>query len=368
MTFSNFLGTIRPMIKGFFGKFKKLCLPCGDNRYRPRFLSSKALFYYGIGLLVLKLLIIPFILSFPGTVFFADITKSNLIQMTNNARQSSGLAPVTENAVLDNAAYLKAKDMLDKGYFAHYSPTGVTPWYWVTLAGYNYKSAGENLAVGFYESGQVHQAWMNSPGHAKNILNPKYQEMGIAVLQGNFQGSQTTLVVQFFGTKQVALAPVQTPQPETKVVEEQSIPETPVVAGQEETVQEPVVTEEPVSEPVEELVEAPAEEPTEQATPSELAVVSGTAGVEKSPSFFLFQFMTSDYYDWIQKIIYGSLILIILALLITFLCDLFVYRKFEIQYKDILLKGAGFTALWLVLLFLDKMIIIQLIAQNFRIN
>jgi len=183
-------------------------------------------------------------------------------------------------------------------------------------------------------------------------------------LQGNFQGSQTTLVVQFFGTKQVALAPVQTPQPETKVIEEQSIPETPVVAGQEETVQEPVVTEEPVSESAEELVEVPAEE----ATPSELVVVSGTAGVEKNPVFFLFQFMTSDYYDWIQKIIYGSLILIILALLITFLCDLFVYRKFEIQYKDILLKGAGFTALWLVLLFLDKMIIIQLIAQNFRIN
>ncbi|MBL7142056.1 MAG: hypothetical protein ISS83_00070 [Candidatus Pacebacteria bacterium] len=342
------------MIKGFFGKFKKLCLPCGDNRYRPRFLSSKALLYYGIGLLVLKLLIIPFILSFPGTVFFADITKSSLIQMTNNARQSSGLTPVTENAVLDNAAFLKAKDMLDKGYFAHYSPTGVTPWHWVSLAGYNYKSAGENLAVGFYESGQVHQAWMNSPGHAKNILNPNYKEMGIAVLRGNFQGGQTTLVVQFFGTKQATLATVQTPQPETKVIEEQLIPETPVVAGREETVEKPVVE--------------PAEELAEEATPSELAVVSGTAVVEKSPSFFLFQFITSDYYDWIQKIIYGSLILIILALLITFLCDLFVYRKFEIQYKDIILKGAGFTALWLVLLFLDKMIIIQLIAQNFRIN
>ncbi|MBM3257862.1 MAG: hypothetical protein FJZ05_01420 [Candidatus Nealsonbacteria bacterium] len=354
LTFSDFLGMIGLMIKDFFGKLKKFCLPCIDNSYRPRFLSTRNLFYYGISLLALKLLIIPFILSFPGTTFFADITKTSLIQMTNNARQYQGLQPLAENTVLDSAAYLKAKDMLDKGYFAHYSPTGVAPWHWVSLAGYNYKSAGENLAIGFYESGQVHQAWMNSPGHAKNILNPNYQEIGIAVLTGNFQGGQTTLVVQFFGAKQVASVPVQTPKTETKIAKEQPVPETPVVAGQEEIAQEPVA---------EELASEPAEE---EATPSESAVVYNE--VEKTPGFFLFQFMTSDYYDWIRKIIYGSLILILIALLITFLCDLFVYRKFEIQYKDIILKGALFTALWLVLLFLDKMIIIQLIASNFRIN
>jgi len=356
LTFSDFLVMIRIMSKDFFAKLKKICIPCIDNSYRPRFLNGRNLFYYAISLLALKLLVIPFILSFPGTVFFADITKTNLIEMTNSARQYQGLSVLTENDVLNKAAYLKAKDMLEKDYFAHYSPTGISPWHWVSLAGYSYKSAGENLAIGFYESDQVHQAWMNSPGHAKNILNPNYQEIGIAVLKGNFQGGQTTVVVQYFGTKQAITTPVQAAPAEVKTVQEQPIPETPVVAGQEEIVQEPI------SETAEQAIETPVQE----ATPSEPALVYDKA--EKTPAFYLFQFMTSDYYDWIQKIIYGSLALIIFALLITFFCDLFIYRKFEIQHKDIVLKGALFSALWLVLLFLDKMVIVQLIASNFRIN
>ena len=70
----------------------------------------------------------------------------------------------------------------------------------------------------------------------------------------------------------------------------------------------------------------------------------------------------------IQKIVYGSLILIILSLLLTIFYDLFVYHKFEIQYKDIVFKTAGYVALWFVLVFLDKLVIIELLAHNFRIN
>ena len=178
------------------------------------------------------------------------------------------------------------------------------------------------------------------------------------------------MVVQFFGTKQASLATVQTPQPETKVVEEQEIPEIPVVAGQEqitEETEEPAAPENLVPESVEVGLQ---QEDVEAAEPSEVVsvAVQEKAESEKTPSFFLFQFMTSDYYDLLQKVIYGSLVLILFSLLFTFLCDLFIYRKFEIQYKDVILKAVGFSALWLVLVFLDKMIIIQLLASNFRIN
>lgn len=78
--------------------------------------------------------------------------------------------------------------------------------------------------------------------------------------------------------------------------------------------------------------------------------------------------MTSNYYELIQKIIYGSLILIIFSLLITVLYDIFIYRKFEIQYKDVIGKTIVFSILWFVLLFLDKIIMINLInPQEFMI-
>ena len=60
-------------------------------------------------------------------------------------------------------------DMAEKSYFAHTSPEGLTPWYWITLAGYRFSLAGENLAIDFTESEDVENAWMNSPAHRASI-------------------------------------------------------------------------------------------------------------------------------------------------------------------------------------------------------
>ncbi|KXK08561.1 MAG: Cysteine-rich secretory protein family protein [Microgenomates bacterium OLB22] len=59
--------------------------------------------------------------------------------------------------------------------------------------------AGENLAKDFPNSQSAMDGWMNSPAHRLNILRPEYTEVGFAVVNGNLQGSDTTLVVQFFG-------------------------------------------------------------------------------------------------------------------------------------------------------------------------
>jgi hypothetical protein len=94
---------------------------------------------------------------------------------------------------------MKANDMATKGYFAHTSPEGLSPWYWFKQAGYDFVYAGENLAVNFSDSAEVDKAWMNSPGHRDNILNTKYTEVGIATANGMYQGRPTTFVVQEFG-------------------------------------------------------------------------------------------------------------------------------------------------------------------------
>lgn len=96
---------------------------------------------------------------------------------------------------------MKAKDMAENQYFAHTSPTGLTPWYWFTKAGYRFVYAGENLAVNFSESIDVKNAWVASPTHHANLISDKFDEVGIATYQGTYEGQPTTFVVQLFGKR-----------------------------------------------------------------------------------------------------------------------------------------------------------------------
>jgi hypothetical protein len=362
------------MAKDFVCKMRFLFIPCEKNKWRPRFLNSRFLFYYGVVLLLLKLLIIPFLFYFPNTTFFADVTQVNLVEFTNLARQQLGYPVLKENQVLNQAAWLKAQDMLEKGYFAHYSPEGTSPWYWLEKSGYVYRAAGENLAIGFLESEQVHQAWMNSLSHRNNILNPNYQEIGIAVVKGSFQGNQTALVVQLLGTQRTVVPqpePVKPLEPET---EQPAVPASPI---EEQVIGEEIIDQQPeredlIDQPAEPIISQPETEIEEETDSEQVSpiVVLETKEIEikRTPILGLFQFMMSDYYKWIQRVIYFSLFLIILLLVVTFYCDIFVYRKFKIDYKDVVFKTIGFSALWLSLIYLDKLIILEIISQNFRIS
>lgn len=141
----------------------------------------------------------------------AAVIAAVLVDLANQDRAENSLHGLKVNPLLVAAAQAKADDMASKGYFAHTSPNGVDPWYWFRNAGYSFSYAGENLAVDFVDSGDVNTAWMNSPLHRKNILDPHYTEIGIATAQGYYKGRLTTFVVQEFGTpsKTVAQAPIQ---------------------------------------------------------------------------------------------------------------------------------------------------------------
>lgn len=130
----------------------------------------------------------------------AAVISSVLIELTNNDRSTSGLATLTMSPALTAVAQAKADDMAAKGYFAHTSPEGKSPWYWFHQEGYLFAYAGENLAVDFGESADVERAWMNSPTHRANVLGTQFTEIGIAVATGTYQGRPTTFVVQEFGT------------------------------------------------------------------------------------------------------------------------------------------------------------------------
>lgn len=128
--------------------------------------------------------------------YYADYTAADIFSLVNQEREKAGLPIFKISPELTAAAESKAADMKARGYFSHNAPDGKTPWLFIKAAGYEYEQAGENLAVNFKTPAGVVAGWMESPGHKANILNPKFWEMGIAVVKEG----ENFLVVQEFGS------------------------------------------------------------------------------------------------------------------------------------------------------------------------
>lgn len=133
-------------------------------------------------------------------VIASDITTQRMVELVNESRKKTGLSPLKVNNKLTIAAKAKADDMFKFQYFDHNSPSGVTPWHWIKSAGYNYLYAGENLAIDFVTAEGSHLALMRSITHRDNILKPNYTEVGIAVKKGIFDGNESIIIVEHFGT------------------------------------------------------------------------------------------------------------------------------------------------------------------------
>jgi len=180
---------------------RHLFVPHESNRHRARVLHHDSLLLI-ITFLFAGLIVIQGIhRQYPQVLGDStSITVLQLLEYTNLEREANGLAPLNLNPELTKAAQMKANDMFANDYWAHVSPSGITPWVWIRKAGYNYLYAGENLARGFYSSSDVITAWMNSPEHRANMLSPNYTDIGFAVESGTLTGTETTLVVQEFGS------------------------------------------------------------------------------------------------------------------------------------------------------------------------
>ncbi len=179
-------------------------LPHKDTHKKATLISWEGMVIYILTFIFLQVGFSIIGYAKPGVLgISADIDQKKLIELTNIERQKKGLPSVSENEALDKAAALKAQNMFAENYWAHFAPSGKTPWDFILSSGYKFTYAGENLAKNFYNSSDVVSAWMNSPTHRDNLLNPKYKDIGIAVVEGNLNGQKTTLVVQEFGTTEL---------------------------------------------------------------------------------------------------------------------------------------------------------------------
>jgi len=120
----------------------------------------------------------------------ADLEKQ-MLDLVNKERSTAGLAPLKMDAKLMGIARLKSKDMIDKNYFSHTSPTYGDPFAMMKDYGVEYLMAGENLAGNSSLPG-AHEALMNSPGHRANILKPEFTHVGIGVVKGGPYGMMIT--------------------------------------------------------------------------------------------------------------------------------------------------------------------------------
>jgi hypothetical protein len=199
------------------------------------------------------------------------VLPSVIVDLTNDERGDQKLGGLTRNPLLDEAAQLKAEDMAENGYFAHYSPEGVSPWYWFGEVGYAYTDAGENLAVHFNDSEAVVEAWMRSPLHRDNILGGKYTEIGVGTARGEWDGVPTVFVVQLFGSPAartpVALKPAET-APVAQIAAVESMPDDGPQVLSESVTRTTDATAAPDTVPESQIV---IEDPIEELTDGETA-------------------------------------------------------------------------------------------------
>ncbi|MCX6724421.1 MAG: CAP domain-containing protein [Candidatus Staskawiczbacteria bacterium] len=318
------------IVEYVFDKIKLFILPSESNNYKSNFLQGNALLYCVVLLLVLKIVLISVSFNFPPNAFFADITKSSLENFVNQTRQSLGLNALTENKKLNQAAQAKAENMVSNNYFSHTSPSGVTPWSWFLKAGYNYKYAGENLAVGFFDSKEVYDAWLNSPSHKANIVNPNYTEVGTAVLEG-FGNNNAIIVVQEFGTQ------------------------LPLKSAVKNSSSKPVATIQPNASTTPKATNPVGQEVLSQSTQSQNFLEAGGDSLSSSPKF-----VSYDYNALLQDIAYGISLIIIGTLCAVIFFSL-GSRPLE---KKLVLRSALILVLLSLSVLLNKSFIISIIPHQ----
>lgn len=184
-----------------------LFIPKESNNHRAKILHHANLFLTIIFLFLTSFFVQKLKANFPYVLGVkADISSQELLILTNKERQSNGIAPLSFNEKLTDAAAKKAQDMFEYNYWAHNSSTGKTPWVFIKSSGYKYVYAGENLARGFSTADDVIKAWMASSSHRANMLSSNYSDVGFAVKLGKLNGEETVLVVEELGNLNMPIA------------------------------------------------------------------------------------------------------------------------------------------------------------------
>jgi uncharacterized protein YkwD len=133
--------------------------------------------------------------------------RARVVELVNIARSHSrkcgrerfaAAPPLSVSRKLNAAAADHARDMARNRYFEHRAEDGSQPKDRVRRAGYESRLTGENIALGPDSAEEVVAGWMASPGHCENIMDPRFQDIGVGLSVGRGRGQ--IYWVQNFGT------------------------------------------------------------------------------------------------------------------------------------------------------------------------
>lgn len=126
--------------------------------------------------------------SIPSEEVSNQSWEQQVVDLVNIERAKVGLPALQHDSSLSKVAAAKSRDMRDRNYFSHDSPTYGSPFDMMRQFGVEYRSAGENIAAGQRSPKEVMEAWMNSPGHRQNILSNQFTHIGVGVAEGGSYG------------------------------------------------------------------------------------------------------------------------------------------------------------------------------------
>ncbi|MDO4581198.1 MAG: CAP domain-containing protein [Bacillota bacterium] len=139
---------------------------------------------------------IPAVTAYAESVTETRAFAEEVVQLCNIERSKQGLASLTIDETLMQAAHIRAVEVQEK--FSHTRPNGTICFTALQEIGYSYRTAGENIAIGQQTPSEVVEDWMNSQGHRENILNRNYRRIGVGVVISGDDVYQGYSWAQFF--------------------------------------------------------------------------------------------------------------------------------------------------------------------------
>jgi uncharacterized protein YkwD len=120
---------------------------------------------------------------------FSSASEKQLVSLTNRSRAAAGLRALKVDSALTSIARWRSKDMITRNYFSHnIPPAGYNVFHVLDQKHYCYVIAGENIGWNNYPddiaTGVVHNSFMQSPGHRSNILNRRWDVIGVGAYKG----------------------------------------------------------------------------------------------------------------------------------------------------------------------------------------
>jgi uncharacterized protein YkwD len=122
-------------------------------------------------------------LLLPNTDPGVTVFETELLRLVNDHRLLMGLSPLIPSTRLGDAARAHCRNMIDRRFFAHLSPEGLTPAERLTLADVDWTSVGENIAAGYSTPQAVFDAWLASPEHRANMESDAFTYAGVGYAQ-----------------------------------------------------------------------------------------------------------------------------------------------------------------------------------------